>query len=212
MQIRISPDKLRSAANEQITIMNEIEKSAAAMDQIEERLRASWEGVAGRQIRSIVETTKVAVQKLAEEVQESAQDLNETARAFESIDNLNGSNYRTLHIIPGIFNNIIPSPIRPMILDFVIFQSGEIRIVPDEVREIAAECKREANEIEEKKARFRVIVNKMRDDWEGNSCNKYMEGVEDIIRAFDEVIDSISEMADKMNMAANRYEEIDNTL
>ena len=204
MQIRISPDKMRDIAGEQQTLMNDVEKSSTVLDEVENRLREAWVGVAGEQMLSIVQTCQRGTQELSEELGESAQELTQIAQAFEAVDTLSTAPLGFLNRKPGFI------PIKPMILDFIFAQAGEIRILPEEVRQVAVLCRRESDKLSETKQMFRVTINKLRDIWEGNACNKYMDTIEDVLKAFDEVTESLEEMAEKMVMASNRYEEVDN--
>lgn len=126
------------------------------------------------------------------------------ADAFESIDNGD-----TARVVKELYKGLMPMPIMPTLSVAI---PGFVRIDPDKVRDIAEQCKAVLNSFSENTDTFADSIKGLADNWEGKSYSKYEQETLEIVKALREIADNFSEFISKIVTAANRYEEIDNSL
>lgn len=204
LQIRISPDALRSAAEQQREIRESIVASLGAMEDIRTILTESWEGMAATQALNALEDIRAAAKRVGEGVNEDAAKLNDIVSAFEALDSEG-----PVAVIRKLPTGFVPMPILPA---FLWAQPGSVRIVPDSVRDAAARCQKQADKFYEARDRFKQIVENLKNDWEGKACNKYVDESAEVVTALYQVGEALSELSNKLRSAATKYEELDNSL
>lgn len=204
LQIRISSDALRSAAERQRVIQAGLDETTDTLGTQISQLRQAWEGNAGLQAAEILEELKKHAVKLLDATAYGASKLTGFCEMFEAIDKGEQisafvSKFDVLHIVG--------CP-RPTLFPFYL--PGNVRIVPEELRVVATQCSTIAATYTEKADELRDLLNKLQNEWEGNAFNKYSEETLDLIAEFTKMADAIMEFADRIRTAALRYEEIDN--
>lgn len=206
-QIRVSTDALRKASEEIRALSNENEDVYEQMKTLCVHLEEAWSGAAGQQVVDVMHELIKPINNGKEGLDESARMLNDIAQGFESIDGGEVA-FKLMPINPNIFV-LLKCP-RPMIE--LKLSSGHIRVVPEQLREISEQCKPLADTIENIGNRIESILHGLQNDWEGRAYNRFSENITDIIHFYRELSHGISEIADKIVFAANRYEEIDSML
>lgn len=216
-QIKIVPDALRSAAEQVRSIATMTVGAVDSGSGIAVALFDVWEGKGSEAAISQLEDLRVGGTKIVENVNESASVLEHVASAFEAADRgesapitIWAANVPALHqamqtvgCIPGH--------------GFANFQSwihggGAVRIIPAQVRELAAQCRNIANVYEEASHSLRSVVNSLAGDWEGNAYNRFSESCNEIMVAYSGIQSAVITISEALIQAANRYEELDNTL
>ena len=191
-------------ANRQENIINNIDEGIAKLGDLTNQLRDAWEGASGAQAYNALEQISSVIKRIVDGVGECTEKLVGVAEAFESIDN--GENGIAIRK-PSL--GFIPMPIRP---NFVLSMPGMVRIDPDRVRDIAKQCKDISVSISENTDAFFDCIEELSNDWEGRSYVKYEEDAREVIKALRETEDAMEEFISRIMNAANRYEEIDNSL
>lgn len=204
MQIRVSPDALRSVAKQQESIIHNIAEETSKLSDIGNQLTEAWEGASGAQAHNALEEIRTGIKKTLDGTGDGVRKLVSVADAFESIDS--GESVLAIKQFPTGF---IPLPIRP---NLIWSMPGLVRIDPDKVRDIAEQCKVVLTSVSENTDSFADSIKGLADDWEGKSYLKYEEETIKIVKALREVEDNFSEFISRIVTAANRYEEIDNSL
>lgn len=204
MQIRISPDVLRDVAKKQIDIINQIAEENTKLGALTSQLGEAWEGPAGAQAQNAFEEIRTGIKKVIDGAGDCTQKLIGVAEAFESIDS--GENVLA---IKKFSTDLAPMPLRPTL---VLSMSGMVRIDPDRVRDIAEQCKIISTTISENTNAYFESIGDLSNEWEGKSYVKYEEETREVIKALREIEDVMAEFISRIVNAANRYEEIDNSL
>lgn len=212
MQIRVSPDALRGASKQQESILRSIEDAYTQLGTLVARLGEVWQGAAGNQARNTLEEIQSGIKELGDAVSAGAQKLNHTANAFESVDGGINPPFAILSDISPLMH-IKVGRMNP-IYDFIrnALAAGVLSVDPDAVREVAEQCRTLCASLGENADALESSVHALANDWEGNSHAKYEEESEQIIKALRETEAGFSEYLTKIVNAANRYEEIDNSI
>lgn len=208
MQIRISPEALRNAANVQSQLLDDIAQDTTKLDSLKNQLAQVWKGASGNSVQNALEEIQTTVEKTVDTAKESNRNLIAIADAFENVDN---SESDPLLFDLGRYEPAFQMLGKPLDLHQILHLVGTIQIDTEEVRNIAEQCKTVSSSVSEKAAAFADSVNKLSDTWEGNSHDKYVESAGAITKAFTGVEDSFSDFINRIITAANRYEEIDNS-
>lgn len=204
MQIRISPDILRNVAKQQENIINNIAEETSKISNLGNQLSDAWDGASGTQAHNALEEIRTGIKNILDGAGDGVRKLIGIADAFESIDS--GENVLALkQLKPGL----IPMPIHP---NLILSLPGVVRIDPDRVRDIAEQCKAVTISISDNASAFSDTISGLGNDWEGRSYIKYEDEANEIIKALKEVEESMTEFVSRIINAANRYEEIDNSL
>lgn len=204
MQIRVSPDALRSAANQQESIISSIDEETSKLNSIMEQLSGAWQGASGVNACNVLGKIILGIKNAVDSTQESFRMLISVAEAFEKVDQGDTFAFKLGH-----GHGLLPMP---NMQNFIISVPGQpVQIDTDRVREIAEQCKAVLNSISENGDAFANSAKALADDWEGNSYMKYEEKSIEIVEAFKRIEENLSEFISKIISIANRYEEIDNS-
>lgn len=208
IQIRISPDALRSAAEQYKGIDARIDETQSRLKVLSMQLHEAWEGAAGDKAVDTLDDLSAVTRRCESSVQEAVGYLESVARVFETIDSGESiSPFAAKMVNMADIHKIIGMPMPQLVLSFI----GSIRIIPDEVRNIANQCRQIADTYFEMRDESQKILNVLLQEWEGNSCNRFVEGNELLGKALITVAEELTEFADKISKIAERYEEIDNS-
>lgn len=206
--IRIDPAALHAAADRHRKVYNTVEEVAARMDSMASQLNSVWDGGASEQAISELKEIRASVKRIAAGNEESAGFLDGVAQAFEALDAGNGGISAIRMVVKGIADLACPRPIIALILGL----RGVLRIEPDGVREVAAQGRSVADILMSTCDELRSSTDALMANWEGNSARKFQAETEDMIQAFLRVAEAMNEYSDSLISAANRYEELDNSL
>jgi len=208
MQIRISSEALRSGAERHRTILTAIDDAASDLNAQVSLLRQAWEGNAGAQAVQTLEEIKNYADKLTEATGEGVNKLVGFCEAFEAIDQGEQSAifFRTLPTKP--FINLVGCPCPT--IQFPFFQPGSVRIVPEELRAVAAKCSAIADTYTVRADDLRNSLQILQNEWEGNSFNRFSEETMELVSVYTKIYEEIMGFSDRLRKAAMRYEEIDN--
>ena len=205
MLIRVSPDILRNAAEQQSEIFNNMDETAERLNALAEQLSEVWERASGGQACDSLKEIQSDFRKLLDGSVGSVKNLVEIADAFDSVD----GGDTTLAIRVDFGGGAIPFlPIRMKLLT----APGYVRVDPDGVREIAEQCRAVVNSVAESAEAFAGTINSLQSEWEGRAAARYVEESQKIRNSLSQIQENILEFAETITRAANRYEEIDNSL
>lgn len=215
-QIRVTPDALRAAAEQVRTIAAATTGAVDSGSSIAVALSDAWEGKGGEAMISQLEELRVSATKVADGATESASVLEQVATAFENADRGEGApilnlisvvpNHRAFTLVgPGVVG---PGAFRP----WQIVGGGMVRIVPERVRELAVQCRNLAGTYEDAAGSLRSVVNGLANDWEGNAYNRFADSCNELLASYSGVQAALIAIADSMSEAADRYEDLDNSL
>lgn len=207
MQIRVNPDALRAAAEQQRTIGAAIDGALSTLQGISGELAGVWEGMGANSALTSLEEVKNGVGHATEIIEEGSQQLEGIAQMFESIDE-GESPFIALRFDPARFvalKKIVAIP-------RAFFSTGVVRIDPDQVRALASSCNQVVQILDDAAGSYRTMVSSLSDNWEGNSHNKFVSEAEDVIVGVNNLREALQEIATRMRVAATRYEELDNSL
>lgn len=209
LQIRVTPDALRAAAEQVRGIATTTVDAVDTGSGIAIALYDAWEGKGGEAMVSQLEDLRAGATKLADGVAESASALVQVAAAFENADRGEGT---PVLFSVSVFKPAI-TPIGPGgVLPWQVSGGGLIRIVPERVRELAVQCRNLAGTYENAAGSLRSVINGLANDWEGNAYNRFVDGCTNILDSYSGVQSALITIADSMSEAADRYEDIDNSL
>ena len=96
----------------------------------------------------------------------------------------------------------------PFLIKTLPLSSGHIRVIPDGLREAAQEAQSVIELSNEISNKINKVLSELQSSWEGRSYNKFSDNFIQL----KEIYNHLEEFSQKVNMAANRYEEIDNLL
>lgn len=202
--IRVSPDELRNAAQQQGEIFNHMHEAAEKLENLSGQLSDAWSGVSGNQARDSLREILADFRKLLDGSEDDMRKLVEIANAFENVDGGDNAiaarvDFLTASLVPRIFHIVGASP-------------GYVRIDTDQVRDIAAQCRHVANQVAESEEAFAGTLKTLQNEWEGRSAARYLEETQTVRQALLQIRDNTFEFADMIMRAANQYDEIDGSL
>lgn len=218
-QIRVVPDALRQSAEHVEQIINENDELYTRIKVIIAKLDESWDGTASEfLIEQLQELIKYS-SKIREGFSESRSVLESIAQAFENIDNSNGEGIKGVAILrPNLRESINrylhvvgPGGQNPFSKQLPL-SAGHIRVVPDGLREAAQEAHQIIDMSNELSNRIDNVLSELQSSWEGNAFNRFSDNFTQMKEFYHVLTNELEEFAQKVNMAANRYEEIDNLL
>ncbi|MGM9603388.1 MAG: WXG100 family type VII secretion target [Faecousia sp.] len=205
--IRISPDALRAAAERQRNILSAVDETKTKMTSMTSELDQAWNGGASVQAIHTLQDLRKAADSIFDGLQDGASMLDGIAQAFEALDD--GENSPLIAIrLDDRFNQRLGCPAPGPI--FSLAFSGQLRIEPDQVRDVAAQCNQIAEEYVGKANELQNSLSTLESDWQGKSFTRFANMSTKLIGAFKEISEALNEFANKIRNAANRYEEIDN--
>lgn len=211
-QIRVSPDALRNGASDINSIIEMSDVIYANIKMLTHKLDSAWDGAASRGMVAKLEDLLQAINKSKDGLQEDVNFLESVAQRFEAIDNAeeNSNILNNIRIITKPRLDIIGPGGRPNFFDGLKLSTGNIRVVPEELRQVAEECKSVISDVENLSDRITKIDAELKSTWEGKASNRFSESFTEMKTVYMDIAESIQEFADRVAFAANRYEEIDN--
>lgn len=207
-QIRVSLGALREASNQMRAVANDSEEFQGVASDLGAKLGNAWDGVASDQSIEALESFRAAFQNGSQGLRDGADMLEAIANQFEAIDN--GETIPIAYRL-DILDYILPFGRGGLVFDLKL-TTENIRIVPDEVREVAHRCDVLCKEVESISNRVETISRNLESSWEGKAHNRFLEKVTRVERFYIDLSQEIMELSSKIRFAADRYEEIDNML
>lgn len=202
--ILISPDALRAAAERQRTIVDNVDETIGRITSMTSELDEAWDGGASVQAVEVLQGLRISANGIRDGLQDGVSMLGGLAEAFEALDDGGlplavSVRFDSTKVLPGV-----PHPF------FTLAFSGQLRIEPDQVRDVAAQCEQIAEVYLAKANDLQNSLNTLESSWQGKSFNKFVATSTEQIDAMQKVSEALTEFADRIRNAANRYEEIDN--
>ena len=210
VQIRIIPEEVRNIASTQKTIAETIGNNVKELSNASSVLSNAWDSAAALQMMNIIEQIEEVLKSLNDQVFEGASGLVEIANLFESIDaNLDASVSVAKRIDP-----ILAIKKCPLVgaIAWDTSSSGTIRIIPDDVRHVGELCNRVSTECQDIMGQWNSTFEQLQSVWEGNAANKYYSTSREVEEGLRDVSAAMDELANRLRMIADRYEEIDNMM
>ena len=204
--IRVSPDILRqkTEAINEIAAQNEDIKNRIRT--LAEKLDAAWDGPASREMVTKLEELQNYTAQVEEGLQESSNLILQVANAFAQIDGGESISIAIrMDLISKLKNLVAPSFTAQLGLYF-----EAIRVSPEELRAVAAECNVLNEDVMDTANRVSGIADDLQASWEGRAYDRFEENFLEIRRAYRSLADSLEEFSTKIRNVADRYEEIDN--
>lgn len=205
-QIRINPQALRAAAQRRAQVQEATRECTAQLENMRNRLNAAWDGGASNQALESMDDIIESVKSLAEGTDVTANVLQAIASMFEELDETLSAGSA---VAVPVYAKRIACPILP---GFILRLSGNLRIIPDEVRESADMGREVSKRFTEAADEIWSQVQSLEDVWEGKSFNKFYDESKELVNGFKELSDAVDSLCTKLYVAAERYEEIDNAL
>lgn len=214
-QIRVVPDVLRQSAEHIDQIINDNEQLYTRIKVITSKLDESWDGTASEYMIQQLHELLAYSNQTNEAFFESRSVLEAIAQAFENIDNSNGEEST------GVAKFKMTQEMKEQIkrMSHIVgpggqlkISSGNIRVVPDGLREAAQEAHQMIDMSNDIADRIDKVLSELQSSWEGNAFNRFSDNFIQLKKFYIALNDSLEEFAQKVNMVANKYEEIDNML
>lgn len=205
MQIRVSPDVLRDVANKQAVILDALNGEISKIRDLINGIQDAWRGTTGANATNELIQISEGTHYILDSAGGCVRKLIAVADAFDCVDDGEFGSLIPIHPCNGLIS--IPSS-----YSRVLDVSGTVIIDPDRVRDIAKHCMSISTSITESANAFSDNVKGLSDSWEGRSHVKYEEETLPTIQALQEIGPAMAEYASQIVSAANRYEEIDNSL
>lgn len=209
-QIRVVPDALRQSAEQMEQIKNENDQIYTRIKVISSKVDQSWDGTASEYMIEQLQELIQYPNKAEEEFERGRQVLQTIAQAFENIDDGENTPLIAVKIDPAVIAIVGPGGSlfgKPLPLS-----SGHIRVVPDGLREAAHEAQAVIEMSNEISGRIDKVLSELQSSWEGRACNRFSDNFIQLKEIYNHLTNALEEFSQKVNMAANRYEEIDNLL
>lgn len=203
--IKVSPEMLRKNA----TRMNQIRSMngdlSNKLSEATSLLDNSWDGSASVQMVQNFQEANNQIKHMTSSYSDAVDLLCQYASAFEKVG-LN-KNQITGWIIPRI-------KIHPSVFTVLgcpkISQGGDIRVVPNGLRESASAAKIASNTVKKIIDEICLVRNELSNNWQGNASQKFVKNLQNYITAYENLVNSLNEYAQEITMAVNDYERIDN--
>lgn len=210
IQIRVSPDALRQGAEEIRAMTNQNDVLNNGIQVLANKLDGAWDGSSSQQMVEKLLVLSKSSNSAREGMEEAAQLLEAIAQQFEQIDNGEAGiiatrvDFRPLTIVGPDGRVDFLQPIK--------LSSGSIRVVPDELREVANESRQLMRVCDELENALNQIINKLQSSWEGRAYIRFSERFSEVKKFYVELAEMLDEFFQKIIFVADRYEEIDNLL
>lgn len=204
MQIRISLEVIRSAAARHQEVQSTVNEASERIEMMLSRLNDAWDGGASQQALGQLQELRDSINEIGEGTGRNANWLDSIANAFEQLDAgvpLAVSRWMDTRLLKTI-------ALEEMLLRLV----GNLRIIPDEVREVADEGRHVSAMLKEAAHNLRAQLDELANSWEGRSYNRFADESRMLIDSFEGVSEQMENYARRLNIAADRYEELDNSL
>lgn len=208
-QIRITPAALHAAAQRQRTVAETVAETSGILTSLAAELGEAWEGSASIQALNALDELRSVAGNIGDGAGNSAERLMGVAQAFEALDEGGPVSVAVLWDRDRFIKLVgcpMPKPQFPlMVID-------NLRIVPEQVRAVAAKCKQVSDTYAETAAELNNMISELGKDWEGKAYNRFAEETGELASAFKRLSNAVDEFADRIRMMATRYEELDNSL
>lgn len=206
-QIKVVPEALRAAAEQMRNIASSTEEIVDTGSSIAFALDNAWEGKGSEAAINELEDLRVGGTRIVEQVRASAEMLETVASLFEAVDRGEGTPVIAWKgaMLDGLIN-------RRVGVNLLANTGGAVRIVPDQVRTVADRCRHLADGYESARASLRICLESLTGNWEGNAYSRFSEGCNEIQMAYSAIQIAATELAQAIVQAADRYEELDNSL
>ena len=201
MQIRVSTNDLKQAAERLKNLCEELGAINSQITKQASNLTNAWEGKSATEARNEINSIANNIRGFTDELQESAYTLVHVAQAFEQAEGINN----TYFIVAVSFEkrNFTHFVLPPL--------NGVVRIIPDEVREVATACQAIGEEVSGLARTYNSIIADLQSVWEGNSATLFVQQAQEAVPTFAYFADSIAAFANEIRQAAAKYEELDNS-
>lgn len=210
--IRISPNALRAAAERHLTVTAAVDEATARLANLVTELNAAWDGGASNDALDNMREIREDIADIAKGTSGHADRLKRIAEAFEALDESSGNpTIMPLNLV-GRIASLIPIGPDGILRPFNWFLHNSLRIVPDEVRNVANQCRHVSDELMETAMKLTADVDALSSDWEGRSYERFAADSRDMITAFKNCASRLVKLAETLNNAADRYEALDNSL
>lgn len=210
LQIRINPAALRAAAERQRVVYETAQTAKATLGSMYNKLDDAWDGGASATALNDVEELRGYASQMGDGVNESADKLVTIAEAFENLEFDLNPNKWVISPIRPIWNAVFGANLPP--LGAMLALRGSLRIIPDAVREVASMADSLAKEYEEAAAEMKKMISTLENSWEGRAFTRFQNDTQEMVIAYRSFAEKLMDFADELRMAANRYEELDNSL
>ena len=211
MLIRIDLEAVMATAQRNAMVSNVVEDTVGKMDALIARLNEVWDGGASEQALDAFRELRQKATKLGEANNENNDLIMKFADAFRALDEAVpiGIKIPISGVISDLPNLIIGRGWLPKLI-LPLIQS--VRIIPEEVREVAAQVQDIGRIYGDTAMELRDRKNDLMNSWEGKSAQRYARDTEELVRGFINMAESLEEYAHKLFVAADRYEELDESL
>ena len=207
VQIRIIPEEVRNISGTQQTIAETIGNSVEQLTSASSLLSGAWDSEAALQMIDFIEQVEKALKSLNSHVFEGSSRLVEIANLFENIDGNLDSPFSIAKMVS--VNNVLMCPMFRGI-SWNTSSSGTIRIVPEDVRHVAELCDSVSTECHDISGQWNSTLEQLQAVWEGNAASKYYSTYSEVDSRLQDICDATDELANKLRLFADRYEEIGN--
>ena len=206
-QIRITPGAVRAAAQEYHRLSEVTEETTVRLSALSAELADGWEGGSSRQVLDAFQELRTISKHISHALEGSTFKLQHTADAFEALDG-NASPMMAARSWDAVSLMRRPLPLR----DLMLGVSDMLRIVPDQVRSVAAKMEDISGLFRQSCEEIRRRTVELSNDWEGNAFNRFALEMDEISDAFLQLSDGSEELARVINEVAARYEALDDSL
>lgn len=208
-QIRVVPDALRGAADRFIGVLNVAGEAQDRVDSLIARLNEAWDGPASMKALQNFRELHSHTGDLYDGAKGLATKLQQIAETFETVDGGRPSIMQFVTVVERLQG--LGAAARLLAGIENIF-GGSLRIVPDEVRSVAQECKQLSDSLASAAGEVNDIRADLANGWEGKSYDRFSNEADELRSAYKQYANALDQFADTIMVAANRYEELDNSL
>lgn len=205
MLIRVSPEALKNASQRIGVIGTETDEWYDRIKLLAHQMKDVWFGPGGEMAFDSIIQLLHHVTEGRDSLKECSETLDSVAQAFDAIDN--GNPAIAIKVIPFV----MPALLKVGTVNYVQ-NTGVINIEPEQVRQIANELNKVADDIRNAYGELKKTRNDLKSEWEGRAANKFFDKFIETSRVFPKISDAINDITNNIIVAANRYEEIDNML
>lgn len=207
LQIRIQPERVRVVSNLQKSLADRADAASNELKEIMVFLDNAWDGVASEVALESIESLLLMSRNLSSAIDNSADRLSAVARIFEMADS--NESFSGIGIKPGV---IVGPGGRPTFPSIILPKLVSVRIVPEEVREAGQRCVNMAAVYDDIISDFRASVDSLGEAWEGRAYSKYLEYFNELRGELPTITEALNDLSVSLIRAANRFEELDNSL
>lgn len=209
VQIKIIPEEVRNIASTQQNIAETIGNNVEQLTSATSLLSSAWDSATASQMIELIEQIENALKSVNKQAFDGASGLVEIANLFESIDGNLDAPFGVVKRIDSV--NMLKCPSVGGI-SWNTSSFGTIRIIPEDVRHVGELCNRVSTECQDIADQWNSTLEQLQPVWEGNAANKYYATCREVGSGLQDIREAADELANKLHLIADRYEEIDNML